>query len=1114
MRYLKLTFFLAAFLIFFLPKAAQAVSEKQVVIVNPIRGSDFWTHPQNILDTPKKEYEVISQSGLPASWLVRFDALGNPEVVNFLKSLNAKQETGLFLEITPALTQAAGVSYNQSANWHYPRSVFLVGYTPSVRQKLIDAAFRKYKEVLGVYPKSVGAWWIDAYSLGYMGDKYGIAANLDVADQYSTDQYQIWGQYWSTPFYPSKSNALVPAGSPDQKIGVVTLQWATRDPFNAYGNGVGDSTYSVQANDYLLHKLDSQYFVKLLNIYPQVTVGLENDFSWDSFGPEYQNQINVLVQRQKAGSLSVQTMSGFAAYYQKLYPDISPHVLIKADDPLGSEGKVVWYQNSRYRVGWFYGPYGSVIRDLRLFNDSIKESCFTNSCQELNLATAVSKALDDVTFNTRWVLDEGKISDLRVIEQENLLELEYINQAGIKRQLKFLPNDISFDGKTQAVSFAILNIITAPEQTVKNLTYPELGQVDYAKVIANSLLDLGKFMLLTTLFFFLPGWVLSRRLLLSIPLGWVVFTLAAFILGYLHLNNLLWGLPVLGGLALKKTGLPKLPSLRLSRPLIAAALLITAGSISWLLTVIKSGIEYPYGLGFWGPNGHDGIWHLALISELQRNFPPQNPVFAGAPLQNYHYFFDLLLARSASLFGMDNQDLLFRFFPLLISLLAGLLMFKVVKKIAGSGKAGFWAAFLLYFGGSFGWIVTFLRDRSLGGESMFWAMQGISTLLNPPFAISIIFLLAGLYIFIDYQHIGKVDWKRTLLIGLLWGTLIEFKAYGGVVLLGGLGILTLERLVFGKDARLIPLFLLNLGISLAVFLPNNLISNSLFVFRPFWFTETMISFRDRLFWPRLGLTLQSGVLWKAVPATMISVAIFIGGNLGTRLFGLFGLRKLTPVSRLLLYMLAISLILPLLFIQKGTNWNTIQFFYYGLLVADILAAVNLAQLSRKWGKTSAAVIILFILLTLPTSYDGLSHYLPARPPARLTTGEMEALQFLAKLPPGTVLTSPFDTLTKKKYLEPVPLMAYDSTGYVAAYSNHPTFLEDTMNLDILGIDYKARLNLQRDFFKINDQSSEILRKQNITYVYLTGGGDHEIDEGRAGVRKIFDNAEAKIYQVL
>ena len=60
--------------------------------------------------------------------------------------------------------------------------------------------------------------------------------------------------------------------------------------------------------------------------------------------------------------------------------------------------------------------------------------------------------------------------------------------------------------------------------------------------------------------------------------------------------------------------------------------------------MVRSGLKYDFGLGFWGPNGHDGIWHLSLINQLKQQIPPQNPVFSGTTLSQYHWGFDLLVA--------------------------------------------------------------------------------------------------------------------------------------------------------------------------------------------------------------------------------------------------------------------------------------------------------------------------------------------------------------------------------------------------------------------------------------------------------------------------------------
>lgn len=1100
---------------------AIAAEKKAVTIVNPIRGQDFWSHPYGILDTPKKQYELINQNNLEATWLVRYDALTDANVDAFLKNLNNKQEVGVFLEITPTLTKDAGVTYNPSANWHTAKSILTIGYSPDDRKKLIDTVMTKYKQVFGNYPKSVGAWWIDAGSLQYLHDKYQVEANMDVSDQFSTDGYQVWGQYWSSPFYPSKRNALMPASSADQKIGMVTIQWANRDPFNGYGNGVFESTYSVQANDYMLHDLDNNYFNKLVDIYPQTTVGLENDFDWSKYGVEYTSQINYAKSLQPQAE--VVTMDHFFQSYKTANPDISPQLVISADDPLGSDGKVVWYQTDKYRVGWFYNQEGVVIRDLRQFNDGVDEQCLNKACDSLKLGFTANQAIDEVNYGTKWVIDEGKISDFKLTQNKDDLQIEYKNGAGVNRTIHFLANDVKVDDKISTIPVAILQAVESSQNANNVINQPEkdfISKVEWSKVLPNLTSDSLKFLAFVLLFLILPGFVISRRWILSVPVGIASFTLAAFVLGWLKLDVLLWAVPVISvavGLAFKvkpvRHNIGNIDWL--------AVVVIILGSISWLLTQVKNGLLFNYGYGYWGPNGHDAIWHLQLISALTKSVPPQNFVFAGQPLQNYHYFFDLLVAKSGQLFGMDFQNLLFRFFPLLISLWIGLMVYFLTKVLANKlnfslhqqKAAANWALFLVYFGGSFGWLISFLRDRNFGGETSFWAQQSISTLLNPPFAISLLLFFAGAYLYYssDFSHKKEVI-KKGLALVLLWGTLIEFKAYAGILVLLALALISLVQLIKGRFWFLV-ISIPTVVLSLVVFLPNNSGSNSLITFSPLWLIESMVEFQDRLNWTRLLLTMQSGVWYKVWGAYAVGIIVFVIGNFGTRTVSLFNPKvyKFGLLSLMSLF----GFLLSMLFLQVGTNWNIVQFFYYSLMIEAVLGGIVLAGFLRKLhiGLT-ISILVFVVLLTVPTSINTLSQYLPKRPPAKLSTAEIEATAKLSELPEGVVLSPVFDDKLNNNFGAPKPLFVYDSNAYVSAFSAQPSFVADEINLEILGIDYKGRINTAREILKGTTNSHILLVNNNITYLYIPKKSRVSVDEGKVGVEKVFENDDVSIYRVL
>jgi len=977
-----------------------------VNIVNPVRGKDFWgLKGQEPSTAVEEQLKVIQENNFQATWLLRPDAIFDPQIVDYFKSFPANQELGLFLEVTSSWAQKAKVNYHQDVLWHYANSAFLSGYTVEERQRLIQSAFDKFKEIFGDYPKSVGAWHIDAGSLAYMQKKYGVSGALICADQFLTDDYQIWGGWWGVPYYPSRYNVLTPAQSQKNKLQVVIFQWAARDPLNGYRK----SSFSVQANDYTGQNLNTDYFKKLLGIYleenenpfGQITIGLENDYSWEQYGQEYSNQLKFV--RQK--DFRTVTMSQFSQWYQKSFPKLSLLMKIEGDDFLGTGKKSTWIMSPYGRINILEENGQKKIADWRLYNEKWAEPYLTvaNKGHQLKLSLP------------------AKIDTIRFPEEEHFL--------------KDRPEDL-----------------------------------------------------------------ISKKSNLPFQTPLIVF----FITGVIFLSFLLF-------------------SFKISKWLLLIMLL---GITTQSLTMFKSGLLYPFGMGFWGPNGHDGVWHLALINELTKHFPPQNPIFAQFKLLNYHWLFDLLVALINKITFIPTLNLYFQIFPIIFSGLLGILTFILVKKITKNNLSASLAVFFIYFGGSFGWLVTLLRGQGIGGESMFWANQSISFLINPPFAFSLILILAGFYLYLNY--LSKPTKKLLVILSLLLGLVIGVKAYGGIILLFGLGLasfwewLTTKKLITGK------VFLGSLLVSLVIFLPSNLGASSLFVFSPLWFSRTMLAFPDRLDWLRLDQARQAYLAthqWlKWLMAEGLALVIFFLGNLGTRIIGLTKFfswlknwKKINSFQILFLGCLLASGLPPLFFIQKGNPWNTIQFFYYFLVFFGILAALSLGEFlikKKKWLKVILVTII--ILLTLPTTYGTLKQYLPLRAPSRISFDELEALEFLKNQPEGIVLTYPHDYKLRENIEAPKPLYAYETTAYISAFTNKETFLEDEMNLEIMGVPWRPRRALEEQFFTTQDEewAKNFLKENKIKYLYLTGNQKFTAGDYQIGLTKIFENGSTIIFKVI
>jgi len=348
-------FLLVAIFLFILSKRVFAqeeisCSDRYLILVNPVRGRALWLDQS--LRPLKDQYQAVAKYHFAATWLFQYDALNDPQIISFVKkNFSENQEVGLFLEVSPEFALASRVIYPSLVAWYEPGAVFLSGYSQSERRRLIDTAFNKFKEIFGNYPLSVGAWWIDSYSLNYMKKKYGIKAVIIVANQLKTDNYSVWGHWWGFPYYPSKANILVPASNERTKLDVVVFQWAQRDLTKAYGEGSIFSNYSIQANDYLERGLGTAYFKNLINYYldcqvpiAQITVGLETGIESIRVFPEFLRQLDALFKIENLQSL---TMSEFSDRYRSFY-FLNPERVVLKDDktewiltPLQRENKIL-----------------------------------------------------------------------------------------------------------------------------------------------------------------------------------------------------------------------------------------------------------------------------------------------------------------------------------------------------------------------------------------------------------------------------------------------------------------------------------------------------------------------------------------------------------------------------------------------------------------------------------------------------------------------------------------------------------------------------------------------------------------------------------------------------
>ena len=125
--------------------------------------------------------------------------------------------------------------------------------------------------------------------------------------------------------------------------------------------------------------------------------------------------------------------------------------------------------------------------------------------------------------------------------------------------------------------------------------------------------------------------------------------------------------------------------------------LILIGSLIWSLTMVKSGMVYLYGMGFWGPNGHDGVWHIAIANSIAKGSWGM-PIFSGENIKNYHIGFDLILAILNKITFVPVHTLYFQILPPVLALTIGLFVYFFILEWRKSKKQVWLATFFAISG--------------------------------------------------------------------------------------------------------------------------------------------------------------------------------------------------------------------------------------------------------------------------------------------------------------------------------------------------------------------------------------------------------------------------------
>ncbi len=374
--------------------------------------------------TAKSQFDMALELDLPNTFLLQYDALCDERYVKLMNGRNEKTEVGLWLEIVKPLTEACGIEYKSKFGWAWDWHVspgFLMGYLPREREQIIDEAMRKFKECFGEYPKSVGSWLLDAHSVAYMSDKYGVHAFCICRDQVSTDAYTLIGGYFNQGYFPSRKNPFTPAKTAENRIPSPIFRMLGPDPIHNYDmekysspdasmhvytmEACGPTGKHTEVTDWYYRT----YFANEDMGFSYTQIGQENSFCMcDIVTPTV-----MMTERAKLFSdVEFMTLSQTGDAFVEKYGDKTPATAVCALDNWDSEDcQSVYYDCENYTANIFRHNEKVFIRSLYLFDENAEDYYLESTCETFEGIYENQPVVDTIyklgedTADRDWFLD-------------------------------------------------------------------------------------------------------------------------------------------------------------------------------------------------------------------------------------------------------------------------------------------------------------------------------------------------------------------------------------------------------------------------------------------------------------------------------------------------------------------------------------------------------------------------------------------------------------------------------------------------------------------------------------------------------------------------------------
>lgn len=363
-----------------------------VNIINFVRGAEPRNPALDLVEPLRREVELNTKYGFPNTILFQYDALLRDDLLAVARSAQTdRTEMGLWFEVVEQLCGRVGIKWRGRMNFSWDWFVnpgFLMAYELQEREKLIDEAFRLFKDVFGRYPESVGSWMIDAYSMDYMQRVYGVKGFCICREQDNTDAYTLRGGYFNGAYYPSKKNMLSAAVDMENAVKAPVFRMLTPDPIYNYAKSITAVNATVcptmepvwQWNEKTIDWFFRVYTGPGLVNFSYMHIGQENSFGWPRISRGLKIQLEKLAAERDAGRVVVERMRDTAVKFAAKHRTNCPQSQVALEDWCG-QAKTVWYNSRHYRANLLWEKGSLRLRDLHKMRDDYEEPYLRDPCR-------------------------------------------------------------------------------------------------------------------------------------------------------------------------------------------------------------------------------------------------------------------------------------------------------------------------------------------------------------------------------------------------------------------------------------------------------------------------------------------------------------------------------------------------------------------------------------------------------------------------------------------------------------------------------------------------------------------------------------------------------------